>query len=166
MKHAYIIVIAFFLAGCDKGISPNQPSSAKTGFAGSVTFVNAPAPTDTIFDLRVVAVPYYPIDTSVNTLITKILGGAIPFSPSLPLIVDSGFVANYELDVSAKEYDYVAIVQRYGIDYFHDWRVLSFYGFDSTSSVPKTVTVKGGEFLSNINMTVDFHHLPPQPFVQ
>ncbi len=163
MRYIYIFaVLGLFIAGCDKGISPVV---AKTGFSGTVYFMNAPA-SDPILDLRVVAVPYYPIDTSVNTLITKILGGTIPFSPSLPLNVDSGFVANYEFNVPAKEYDYVAIVQRYGIDYFHDWRVLSFYGFDSTSSVPKTVTVQNGEFLSNINMTVDFHHLPPQPFVQ
>lgn len=155
--------LGLFVIGCDKGIAPNP--NAKTGFSGKIFFTDAPA--DTIFDLRVVAVPYYPIDTVVNDLIAKILDGSIPFTPSsLPLNVDSGFVANYELDVPAKKYDYVAVVQRYGGNYFHDWRVLSFYGFDSTSSVPKSVVVHDGEFLSNIDMKVDFHYLPPQPFVE
>ncbi|MDE3057846.1 MAG: hypothetical protein KGJ59_07810 [Bacteroidota bacterium] len=164
MKRTYLfILLALALAGCDKGIAPNP--NAKTGFNGSVYFMDAPA--DTIFDLRVVAVPYYPIDTSVNTLITKVLNGIIPFTPSsLPTVVDSGFVATYELDVPAKEYDYVAVVQRFGGNYFHDWRVLSFYGFDATSPVPKTVAVHDGEFLTKIDMTVDFHHLPPQPFAE
>jgi hypothetical protein len=164
MKYFYFFAgLLLFVAGCDKGISPTV---SKTGFSGKVYFMNAPDSTDQILDLRVVAVPYYPIDTSVNELISKILGGIIPFSSSLPLNVDSGFVANYELDVPAKDYHYIAVVQQFGINITHDWRVLSFYGFDSTSFVPKAVTVQSGEFLSNINMTVDFRHLPPQPFVQ
>ncbi len=158
-----ILLFTIIFLGCDKGISPSDIPQIKPGFGGTVTYISSPPPRDSLVQLRIVAVPYYPIDTVVDTLIKKIVLGVIPFSDALQLSnVDSGKTQRYEFFLPPGEYKYVAVVQQYGILILKDWRVVSIYGF--SQSTPRSVTVTEGKFQTGIDFIVDFKNLPPQPF--
>ncbi len=165
MRHTLPIFFAgiLFLSACkEQGLDPND--AVEPGFGGTIT-VNGPIPpADSLFDLRIVAVPYYPIDTLVQPLILKVVGGEIPFSENYRPRIASGAVITYDLFVRPKTYHYIAVVQQYGIDVFSQWRVVGVYGQMNTSQTPLSVTVGDGKFIRNINITVDFYRLPPQPF--
>lgn len=159
-----LLLIILLLTGCDEqGLNPNDVAS-ETGFGGKITFTSKIPPQEKIEDLRIVAVPYYPVDTTVAELIAKVLSSVIPFTESLPTAVDSGSVLQYKFLLKPQTYPYVAVVQRYGSNFFLEWKVISVYGFSSAKSYPDTVIVKENRFVSNINFEVDYNNLPPQPF--
>lgn len=150
------------LSGCDEGLDPNNVS--EPGFGGSISFVSKLPPADSLKDLRIVAVPYYPVDTLFQPLIFKVIEGIIPFSADIRSSADSGKTVRYEFFLKPQTYYYIAIVQQYGIDVFSQWRVVSVFQQSSTDPTPKTLKILDGQFTNNINFTVDFYHLPPQPF--
>lgn len=164
MKNSlFILLCVVFLLGCDKGISPNDSLvDRKPGFAGSVAFVSS-WPSN-VLEMRIVAVPYYPVDSTVSELIGKFLNGVIKSSDPLSVIGDSGSVQQYTFFLDPGNYEYVAIVQRYGQNYYTDWRVISIYGYTAEHPTPKQVTVQPFQFITGIDFTVDFNNLPPQPF--
>ena len=164
-RNYLILLLTITLLGCDKGISPDDTLTVKPGFGGTITYVSSPPPRDSLIQLRIVAVPYYPIDTVVGALIQKILLGEIPFSDTLQLSsTDSGKTQRYEFFVPPGEYKYVAVVQQYGALIFEDWRVVSIYGFSPSTPFPRPVTVTVDKFQTGIDFIVDFKNLPPQPF--
>lgn len=163
-KRNYLILILTIASlACDKGISPTDTTKIKSGFGGSIAYISTPPPRDSLVQLRVVAVPYYPIDTVVEIFIQKIVLGVIPFSDSLQLSsIDSGKTQRYEFLLQPGEYKYVAVAQQYGALIFEDWKVVSIYGL--TPSTPSPVTVTADKFQTGIDFVVDFKNLPPQPF--
>jgi hypothetical protein len=172
-KRNYLILLfTITLLGCDKGISPNDTANVKsgvggsiTGFGGSITYVSPPPPRDSLVQLRVVAVPYYPIDTVVAMFIQQVLLGIIQFSDTLQTSsIDSGTSQRYDFYVPPGEYKYVAVVQLYGQDIFADWRVIAVYGFSQSTPFPLPVTITENEYRTGIDFIVDFKNLPPQPF--
>jgi hypothetical protein len=164
-RRIIILMAAMLLVltgGCDKGLAP---VALKTGFGGVIHFVSSWPPVDSVLDLRVVAVPYYPVDTLTSQLIDKILSGVIPYSlTALPLQGDSNMTVAYEMLIPATRYYYIAVVQQYGADVFHDWRVVGAHTNTTSLVPPFTVNVIQDVFVDSINITVDFKHLPPQPF--
>lgn len=165
-KRNYLILLfTIVFLGCDKGISPSDIPQIKPGFGGTITYISSPPPRDSLIQLRIIAVPYYPIDTVVETLIQKIVLGVIPFSDTLQLSsIDSGKTQRYEFPIQPGEYKYVAVVQQYGVFIFEDWRVISVYGFSPSTPFPRPVTVTVDKFQTGIDFVVDFKNLPPQPF--
>lgn len=164
-RYCPILVLAVCLASCDKGIAPTGTGEVKPGFGGTITYVSSPPPRDSLVQLRVIAVPYYPIDSVVAVLIQKISDGTIPFSDTLQVAnIDSGKTQQYSFFLSPAEYKYVAVVQQYGDLIFEDWRVVGIYGFTPSSPYPASVTVTAGKFQTGVDFVVDFKHLPPQPF--
>ncbi|MCK9409949.1 MAG: hypothetical protein WCX28_06690 [Bacteriovoracaceae bacterium] len=156
-----VVFCILILDGCDEGLNPNNVS--EPGFGGSITFVGSLPPADSLNDLRIVAVPYYPIDTLYQTLIIKVIEGVIPFSADIRSSVDSGKTVQYEMFLKPKIYYYVAIVQQYGQDVFSQWKVVSVYSVSPNDPSPKSLVIGDGKFTNNVNFTVDFYHLPPQP---
>ena len=162
-KRIYLLAVCVVgLFGCDKGISPIESPS---GFGGTITYVSAPPSPDSLMDLRIVAVPYYPVDTVVETLIQKLFSGAIPYSGTLlPVTIDSGKTQTYQFLLRPGVYKYVAVVQQYGVLILQDWRVIGIYGYSPSSPFPGSVTVSAGRIQTGIDFIVDFKNLPPQPF--
>lgn len=153
----------FFFSGCDeRGLNPNDVS--EPGFGGTIAYVSKLPSNDSLHDIRIVAVPYFPVDTTFGLIFTKIVEAIIPFSESLSATADSGKTIQYQMFVKPQTYYYVAVVQQYGMNPFVDWRVISVYGYTSANPNPKIVTVEEGEFTISINFIVDFYNLPPQPF--
>ncbi|MDD8018293.1 MAG: hypothetical protein PHP42_07955 [Bacteroidota bacterium] len=161
--HIPIFLITMLVnAGCNEGLQPI--SLEETGFGGTISFVSKLPPPDSLFDFRIVAVPYYPIDTTFTQILIKILNDSIAYSPSTIQTLDSGSIVRYKMLVKPKIYRYVACVQQYGPDSFKQWKVVGIYGFTTVNSAPSSVVVKDGIFTNSIDMVVDFYHLPPQPF--
>lgn len=165
MKYLFprIITVIFLLSGCDEhGLNPDNVD--ESGFGGTISFVSKLPPPDSLFDIRIVAVPYFPVDTLFQPIILKVLDGVIPFSENFKQSADSGKTIRYELFVKPQTYYYVAVVQQFGIDVFSQWKVVSVYGYGPSDPNPKIIAVEDGKFTRNINFTVDFYDLPPQPF--
>lgn len=165
MRHIPLVVgsLLLFLAGCDHG-GLDPTSVQEPGFSGQIRFQGRRPAADSLKDLRLVAVPYYPIDTTFQLVILKVLDGTIAFGTELTPSVSSDSPVRYELRVKPNVYPYVAIVQQYGADVFSQWRVVSVYGYSALHPSPSPVTVRDGELTTSIDLTVDFDHLPPQPF--
>lgn len=165
----YFTLILFILSlsllsvsGCNEGLDPTIVD--EPGIGGTITYVSKLPPADSLKDLRIVAVPYFPVDTLFQPLILKVVEGIIPFSADIRSTADSGKKVPYELYLKPQTYYYIAVVQQYGIDVFSQWRVVSVYQQSPTDPTPKVLTVGDGKFIRDINFTVDFYHLPPQPF--
>ena len=157
------ILTVLFGAGCSEhGLNPD--TFKDPGFSGTISFEGAIPPADSLRDLRVVAVPYYPIDTVFQTIILKIIEGTIPFGENISAKAVSGTSVRYEMQVKPQTYPYVAVVQQFGADVFSQWKVVSVFGLNKTGTVPGSVLVEDGKVTQNINFTVDFYNLPPQPF--
>ena len=166
MKALLRCSIIFFIlfAGCDKGLAPLSDTVVSPGFGGTITYKSKFPPPDSLVDLRVVAVPYYPIESSFQNILNKVFSGEIAYSPNSLSTVGSGATIKYAMFVSPKTYYYVAVMQQYGPSVFTQWRVVGIYGYSTASPTPKSVTVPDGKFIEGINMDVDFYNLPPQPF--
>ncbi|MDP1677166.1 MAG: hypothetical protein Q8L88_09890 [Bacteroidota bacterium] len=160
----FIIFIFLVLVGCDKGLTPVSNTVISPGFSGTITYKSPFPPTDSLIDLRIVAVPYYPVDTLFQDILLKVFSGEIAYSPNKLSTLDSGATASYEMLVTPKTYYYIAVVQQYGPSTFSQWRVVGVYGYSLASPTPKTVIVTDNKFISGINIDVDFYNLPPQPF--
>lgn len=158
-------VISFLLLfwwGCDKGLDPTNVEDP--GFGGTITYLGVRPPADSLRDLRIVAVPYFPLDSTFQPLIMNVVQGVIPFSSDLRTNIDSGKSVPYTMFVKPQTYYYIAVVQQFGLDPFSQWKVVGVYTMSPSSTIPKVLTISDGVFTPNINMTVDFDHLPPQPF--
>ena len=159
MKSLLICCIVLFIlcTGCDKGLAPIVVSP---GFSGTITYKSKFPPPDSLLDLRIIAVPYYPIDSSFQKIYDKVTSLVIAFSPE-PLSTVTPTI-KYTMFVDPKTYYYVAVVQQYG-DYTQ-WRVVGIYCDSTVSNIPKSVTVSDGKYTEGIDINVDFYNLPPQPF--
>ena len=149
-------------AGCNEGLNPD--SAVVEGFGGTITYISKIPPADSLRDLRVVAVPYYPIDTTFSSILLKVTQGIISYSPATIAAGDSGTVNHYQMVVKPGTYNYVAVVQQYGSDVFTQWKVVSVYGATHGTTAHAVVVVNNNTFIDHINFVVDFYHLPPQPF--
>jgi hypothetical protein len=155
-------VVIFTTFGCnDQGLNPN--TYRDPGISGTITFSGVIPGADSLWDLRVVAVPYYPIDSSYAVLLSKVISGVIPFSENLSTQVQPLGTVNYVLLLKPQVYQYIAVVQQYGQDITKQWRVVDIYGDSPSTPQPQSILVEEGKLITGINFTVDFYNLPPQP---
>ncbi|MBL7974999.1 MAG: hypothetical protein JNJ85_08805 [Candidatus Kapabacteria bacterium] len=148
--------------GCDGGLDPAMvPQSSFIG--GMIRFKggkNSYPPADSVKLLTVVAFREVPRDT--NVLQTVLAGNAYYLQDALVYGADS---SEYKLEIT-KTPDtlrYICVAQQYGGNIFSDWRVVGIYSL-KTDFTPETVMMVGGQRKSNLDITVDFTKLPPQPF--
>ena len=157
------LYFAVLFAGSNRGLAPTQPSSSvQMGFGGTVRFVSAWPPSDSVFDVRVVAFSNYP----PSNILTEVSSGQAKVYPALgankvPLFVDSLSYTFY-LD-SAATFRYVAVVIQNGSNYLQDWKVVGAYGYSHGAGQPDSVVVTPGSFVNGINIDVDFKNTPPNP---
>ncbi len=165
MRYVTLLSAAVFLslAGCnEQGLDPNDVT--EPGFRGTISFISKRPPADSLKDLRIVAVPYFPIDTLFLPIILKVVEGTIPFGENITSKADSGTYHSYEMLVKPQVYHYIAVVQQFGPDVFSHWKVVGVHSFEQAPFLPKPVAVKDGVMSTGVDITVDFYNLPPQPF--
>ncbi len=160
-----LLVLVPLLLACDGGLAP--PPLVEPGIGGTVTFAqNTWPPRDSLVNLWIVASQVYPLDSA------KVFAGIIANPPtiyiypaldrSLPLYVDS---LQYTFPLPPATYRYIAVLQRHRDELsIRSLRVVGLYTAGGNSSQPNVVTVRPFEFVGSINIHVDFHNPPPQPF--
>lgn len=153
------LVLCFVLAlsACDHGLEP--PPAAKPGFGGRITYKGKWPPADSLVRLALVAFKHYPPTNILN----DVLNGDAVYDTSLTRNV--GF-QDYQFFTEPVTFEYVVVAQQYGPDIFSNWRVIGVYSEDPSQATPKAVSVSPGTFVSGIDITVDFDHLPPQVLVK
>jgi len=153
----FILCFVLVLAACDHGLEP--PPAAKPGFGGRITYKGTWPPADSLVRLAVVAFKHYPPTNIVN----DVLNGDAVFDTALTRNVD---FQDYQFFTEPVTFEYVVVAQQYGPDIFSQWRVIGVYSEDSSQTIPKTVSVSPGTFVSDIDITVDFDRPPPQVLVK
>lgn len=160
-----LLFSAALLSGCNHGLSPTQASTtAQPGFSGTVHFLSAWPPADSVQDLRVVAFYNYPPTNIFN----EVTDGQAKVYPALnankvSLFVDS---LSYSFNIdSAGTFMYVAVAIQDGSNYLQDWTVVGAYGYSHGVGQPDSVVVPANTFVKGIDIDVDFKNRPPNPLV-
>jgi hypothetical protein len=149
-------IVFFFLwalSACDHGLEP--PPATRPGFGGHITYVGNWPPADSIYLLAVVAFKTFP----PTNILADILNGNAVYDTSLARNVES---QDYQILTDPAKFQYVVVAQQYGPDIFSQWRVIGVYSDDPAQGTPKSVVISPETFVSGIDITVDFDHLPPQ----
>jgi hypothetical protein len=155
---ALLVCVACTFVACDSLVPPEPVGF--TGLRGNISIVGGEAgwPTDTILDMRVVLFETAP--TAADSILPFILSGRAAFGSAIPLRVAG---APYQVEVSnaPREFGYVVVAMQTGPNVLQDWRMAALYSLDGTTPAP--VAINRGQEVQ-LNFTVDFANLPPQPF--
>jgi hypothetical protein len=168
MRVILVSVLALFILSCDGGLAP--PPLVEPGFGGTITFLRSTWPSrDSLVNLWLVASQEYPLDS------VKIFTGI--FSNPPRIYIYPGFDRNlvdfdnpvdtlsYEFFLPPGEYKYICVLHRFKNEInARAIRVVGLYGTATNPPQPIPVVVRDFEFVKPINITVNFHQLPPQPF--
>lgn len=154
------------MVGCDRGLAPlNEPS----GFSGTITFKNWPADPNTVLELRLVAFTNFPSD-SVAIFPALLAGQAVVYPPvgttGFAKYVDSipySFTTN-GTTLQVTTYKYIAVAQRFGTNFFADWKPCGVYTLGPGPFDPAPVQVLLHRVATDVNITVDFNNPPPKPW--
>jgi hypothetical protein len=156
-----VSLLALVIVSCG-GLDPEavRPFS---GIRGTIRYVGGSAawPTDTIYDLRVVAFEKKP--TEPNQVLLALAAQTASYSPlMLPTLVDS---TSYVLEVvgTPRTFEYVVVAMQSGPDFLKDWLMLDVYAPSGDPNQPGRIVVPSGGTVP-IDFRVDFANLPPQPF--
>ena len=157
------------LTACDSGLAPPPP--IELGFSGTVYF--APGswpPTDSLINLWIFASQTYPLDSA------QAFSGLFQspqkiflypsFSQSLSLTEADSIL--YSFPLRSGSYKYIGVIQQFSPDLIglgiRVFRVVGFYKDPIDTLQPGSVIVNDSAQVTGINISVDFHNPPPQPF--
>jgi hypothetical protein len=171
MKRTLIALWTLALMGCNAGLSPTP--APKPGIQGTIYFAagtwpGTPQSPDSLSNLWIFASQIFPLDSSLvfNGLLTSNPPTIFLYPSligSLPLYVDT---LQYDFELPMGLYKYVGVIQHIGIDYYsiQSYRVVGVAKDPADTSKPLMVQVTEGSANPTVNMYVDFHHPPVQPF--
>ena len=170
MGKGILVLCTIAWMSCDGGLSPTPPP--KPGLGGTVYFAKGtwpgtPTSPDSLSNLWIFASQIYPLDSSlvINGLFSNPPTIFLYPSPidNLPFYLDS---VQYFFPLPVGTYKYIGVIQHIAPD-FNSIRSLRVVGFakDPTDlALPLRSQVMDGSVTSGININVDFHTPPPQPF--
>lgn len=174
---ASVLIVLALIPGCDRGLGP---ITEDTGFSGTISYRNWPR-ADSVFGLRLVALEQYPTD-STGLMIALLQGHAAVYPHLTTGVIASeeilGFRASDSVHadtvryVFTKEgtvlkegtYNYVVLAWQYGPNVFADWAPAGVYTQKPGTFEPAPVFVQERRMREDINISVDFHNLPPKPW--
>ena len=164
MKRLLLAAITVALLSCDHGLAPLP--SVQPGISGTVIFEKNTWPSDSLVNLWVFASQVYPLDSA------KVFGGLFANPPTIYLYPESGgnlpFLVDsvaYTFHLPPGTYGYIGVIQHLSADFsIHSLRVVGVYGTNAAPPAPLPVTVNDGQLVNGINIKVNFHNPPPQPF--
>ncbi len=145
----------FLYSTCDHGLE--LPPPVKPGFGGRIAYKGKWPPPDSVKLLAVVGFKRYP----PSNIVGDVLSGEAVFDTTLRRNVD---FEDYKILTDPGKFEYVIVAQQYGANIFSDWRIIGVYSDDPERRQPRTVEIVKDTFVPNVNINVDFDHLPPQLF--
>jgi len=170
MTKGILALCAIVWMSCDGGLSPTP--APKPGISGTVYFAKGtwpgtPSSPDSLANLWVFASQVYPLDSSL------VISGLFSNPPTiflypsvienLPFYADS---VQYSFSLPVGTYKYVGVIQHISPDYntIRTLRVVGLAKDPADSTSPRRVQVLDGLVTPGIDINVDFHNPPPQPF--
>lgn len=165
MKKLLLAALVMSLLSCDHGLEP--PPSVQPGFGGTIYFEKGTWPaSDSLVNLWLFASQQYPLDSA------KIFTGLFSNPPTiylypaadknLPLFVDS---VSFAFNVPPGTYKYVGVLQHSANDInASSLRVVGLYGTNDSPPLPIPIIVSDFNFVSGVNILVNFRKPPPSPF--
>jgi hypothetical protein len=165
MKRLPVVAIVLLFISCDHGLEP--PASVEPGFGGTIYFEKGTWPAaDSIVNLWLFASQQYPLDS------TKIFTGLFSNPPTiylypatdknLPLFVDS---VSYKFNLPPGKYGYVGVLQHIANDInVSSLKVVGLFGTNDLPPLPVPIIVSDFNFVSGVNIRVNFRKPPPSPF--
>jgi len=167
-----LIGMLILVSGCDKGLAP---ITEDTGFSGVITFKNWPPP-DSVLELRLVAFEEYPADSA--SIFGVLLSGHAAIyphittgvAPTLEILGNkSADTVHYKFTkegsiLKETTYNYIVMGWRYGANPFADWAPAGVYTENPGTFDPASVVVRERRMRKDVDITVDFHNLPPKPW--
>ncbi len=154
----FAAVLGILLASCDHGLDPALADS-DPGFGGTVRVDGAWPPEDSVRQLRVVAFRNYP----PSDILAEVLGGTAVYSDELPY-GETEIVYTQQDESLNGAFQYVVVAQNYGDDLFADWQVVGVYTRSGNVEEPSPIDLGAGSYVGDVDISVDFYDLPPQPF--
>lgn len=146
-----LLLLVLAATGCDHGIAP--PSESDMGvIRAHITYVQAPEnwpPSDSLFDLRFVAMRFVPRDTADLLQLNRLV-----FSDRLDENVPSATAIIS--GVEAGPFLYSGVAQKFGPDIFN-WRPVGLVTENNGIFI-----VRAGE-TTDVSVVADFHNPPPFP---
>jgi hypothetical protein len=157
----FIFSISTFLSGCSHGL---EPPTTQLGFGGTIYFVSPwpHPPTDSVYDIRVVAFYNYPPQNIINEVLAGEAKVYPPLVASAPTLFVDSLTYSFDLD-SSSTFQYVAVAMQYD-SVLTDWKVVGAYGYKRGVGSPDSVVVQN-TFVNGINIDVDFKNTPPTPSI-
>ncbi len=165
MKQLVFLALTILFLSCDHGLAPLPP--VEPGFGGTIYFAKGTwPPADSLVNLWIFASQVFPLDSA------KVFGGLFSNPPtiylypaldkSLPLFGDS---VSYSFNLPPATYFYVGVLQRTANDInIRSMKVVGMYGTSGDPPLPIPVVVSDVDFLTGIDIRVNFRKPPPQPF--
>lgn len=143
-------LITVLLLSCDHGLAPTPPSPTDTGFSGRVTFIGEwPQDTKECWIVVLKEMPTTPSQAAMFILQAP--------KDSIPK-----FVSHYDYTFYVPEGEYKIVfvaLLRYG-QFWGLNSVVGVYFENGDSSACGLVRVREGKITRNININVDFNHIP------
>jgi len=158
-----VFISAAILLSCDGGLT--LPPDIEPGLSGLLTVQGTWPPQDSVKTLWIFASQIFPIDSS--KVASGILSNQILLYPSIIESLPYNFSSrSFNFALPPATYYYIGVLQRFGDNTLdpNSYRVVGVYSDETTPGIPKTVTVRDYEVVSEVNLTVNFYNLPPQPF--
>jgi len=154
----FLIMGFMVIASCDHGLSP-EVADIDPGFQGELRVMSTWPPKDSVRDLRVVAFRNYP----PKDILSEVINGSAVFSDELPY-GETSISYLIQDETLSGAFSYIVVAQNYGGDPFQDWRAVGVYTLSGDVRQPTALDLGSGNFISEVDITVDFYDLPPQPF--
>jgi hypothetical protein len=161
LSSALALVLSVMIGACEQGLSPPGVAGKPVGshgIRGRVIFSHWP-PADSVLDLRIAALQHYP----VQSIVAEVLAGRAAYSDQVPYGIDT---LEYQLllnQLPPGTIPFIGVAQRYGPNIQTDWRVVGEYYANGDTTMPGSVVVPADSIVPDIDMVVDFSHIPPQP---
>ena len=170
MKNGILVLFAVVWISCNGGLSPSPPPIP--GISGTVYFADGtwpgtPFSPDSLSNLWIFASQFYPLDSSL------VIGGLFSSPPTIflyPSFVEnlSSYVdsVRYFFPLPVGTYKYIGVIQHIAPDFstIRKLRVVGVAKDLSNPTVPRVIRVTDGFIESGIDVNVDFHNPPTQPF--
>jgi hypothetical protein len=165
MRSIVLLLPVIVLLSCDGGLAPTP--IIDPGFGGTITFAsNTWPPRDSLVNLWLVASQDYPLDS------VTVFSGIFSNPPriyvypnltqNLPFNVDT---VSYAFHLPPSDYRYIVVIQRFRNEInARALKVVGLYGTTADAQLPQSILVHDFEFKTGVNINVNFHKLPPQPF--
>ncbi|MEK9138233.1 MAG: hypothetical protein AAB393_13995 [Bacteroidota bacterium] len=156
IKLGLVLSLLSVFSACDHGLEPSP--AAKPGFGGRISYKGKWPPSDSVKLIGVLAFRNLP----PFDIVEEYLKGNIVFDTTLSKNVD---FQNYQLFTEPTTFRYVIVAQQYGATFFES-KVIGVYTDEPEAFTPKSVSVTEGFFVADVDIAVDFDHLPPQVLVK